>query len=38
MLLEFLIGEANLSEASEAILVSLKVADIDDGGMPILGN
>ena len=33
MLLEFLVGEADLSEASEAILESLKVADIDDGGM-----
>ncbi len=33
MHLEFLVGEADLSEASEAILESLKVADIDDGGM-----
>jgi hypothetical protein len=33
MLLEFLIGEAHLSEASEVILECLKVADIEDGGM-----
>ena len=33
MLLEFLVGEADLSEASEVILESLKVADMDDGGM-----
>ncbi|WP_246602025.1 DUF6984 family protein [Chloracidobacterium validum] len=33
MLLEFLVGEADLSEASEVILEGLKVADMDDGGM-----
>ena len=33
MLLEFLLGEANLSTSTEVILESLKVADMDDGGM-----
>lgn len=33
MLLEFLVGEANLPEVSEVILKSLKVADMNDGGM-----